>query len=649
MAFRITLLIPVILVISTLASSILVYTNDKRQVEANIRKEVITQVKLDITRLQNVLYNRLTENAGNIQEARLNLSVTAMDPMIRSMLLTDEHDRIIVSNRYLQEGNLAFDTVTRFDQNVAQRVKQSNAQVIRYLPEEDSLLQGYFPVVLNLESEQGIPTKRVGVLYAEVNISHKLAKAFRNAAFQSLFFAGLMLVVSLLVAWLLHQLISKRLNRLGDAAAQLATGNLDARSNLSGNDELGTLGQSFDKMAARIKSDIVRRQRAEEDLRLLNETLEQRVSERTQQLQDAQRIGRMGNWSSDLLNDQLYWSDEIYRIFGYQPGEIHPSQERLADALHPDDAPSIKQAWQDAFSKGDRHSNDYRIILPTAEERWVHEEVIATLGDNAKPIKFAGTIQDITERKLIEQNLRQAKDEAEQANKAKSVFLSRMSHELRTPLNAILGFAQILQMEKITDEQQSFVDEISQAGSHLLSLISELLDLSRIEAGRFTVEITCVCLKDVVDEAVTLTRGLMESYELQLSMSGSMDCSVFADKMRLRQVLVNLFSNAAKYNRQGGEIVIDCESNGDLVKVTVIDSGIGIKSENMQKLFLPFERMDAETSNVDGSGIGLALSKQIIELMNGRIGAHSTYGTGSTFWVELQSAQPSSSYKQRRR
>lgn len=645
MTFRITLLIPVILVVSTLTSSVLVYTNAKQQAEINIRKEVITQVKLDISRLQNVLYNRLTENASNIEEARLNLSVTAMDPMIRSLFLTDEHNRIIIANRYLQEGNIATQMVKRFDQSISQQVKQTNTSTMDYLPDDDTLLQGYFPVVLHLETELGIPTKRVGILYVEVSIANKLTAAFSNAANQSLFFAGLMLTVSLLVAWLLHQLISKRLHQLGNTAAQLAAGILSARTGLRSKDELGTLGRAFDNMAARIKSDIERRQLAEEELRLLNETLEERVSERTQQLQEAQRIGRMGNWSWDILSDQFYWSDEIFRIFGYESGEINPSQERFIATLHPDDVVTLKLAEQDSFSQGNRHSIDHRIILPTGEERWVHEEVIATLGEDGKPVKLAGTIQEITERKLIEQNLRQAKEEAEQASKAKSVFLSRMSHELRTPLNAILGFSQVLQMDTITEEQQIFVTEIRQAGDHLLALINELLDLSRIEAGRLLVVMESTSLKEVLDEAIILTRGLMEKRQLQLHMNCTENYNVIADKIRLRQVLVNLLSNAAKYNKYGGDINIACESCDDIIKITIVDSGFGIKPEHMQKLFVPFERMDAESSGVDGSGIGLALSKQIIELMNGAIGADSKHGAGSTFWIELQTAKPSTALK----
>lgn len=639
MRIRITLLIPVILVASTLISSVMVYGYAKQEEETKIRKEVITQVKLDIARLQNVLYNRLTEKASNIEEARLNLSVTAMDNMIRNLLLTDEHYQIILANRYQHEGNMASHMSNWFDQQVAEQVKQTNRLKIDYARENNTLLQGYFPVVLQLESEGGTPTKRVGILYVEVNIAQKLAAAFSNEANHSLYFAGFMLTVSLFIAWLLHQLISKRLNQLSGVAAQFAAGDLNARATLNGKDELGNVGSAFNNMAERIKSDIQRRQKAEEELRLLNDSLEERVSERTQQLQEAQRIGHMGNWSWDTNHGEHFWSEEVYRIFGYQPDDINPTHEHFIAAIHPDDVTHVKQAEQAACSQGKRQSIDHRIILPNGKERWVHEEIEATPTGVENPTHLAGTIQDITERKQIEQNLRQAKEEAEQASKAKSVFLSHMSHELRTPLNAILGFSQVLQMESITTDQQSFVEEIKQAGDHLLALIGELLDLSRIETGQLSVVMESVSLDKVMNEAIKLNRDLIEKNQLQLQRKCLEKYHVIADKVRLRQVLVNLISNAAKYNRAGGTINVQCASQDGRVKISIMDNGKGIKAEHMHKLFTPFERIEADRSGVDGTGIGLALSKQIIELMNGTIGVESEQGVGSTFWITLPMAK----------
>ena len=639
MTFRISFIVPLLLAVSTIASSLLIYLDSKRVAENNIRSDVLSQVKMDITRLQNILYNRLTEKDNSYQDARLNLSVTAMVPIIRTLILADENDKILLANRYTLEGSIASRSVNGFDRAIAQKTKLQNIPVVRFLKKNDTILHGYYPVILQLESSYGKPTKRVGVLFTEVNIGSKLSAAYREAAIRSLEFAGVMLFVSVLVAFLLHHLISRRLQILNMASREFAAGKLDTQVNLKGKDELALLGNTFDEMALRIKEDIHRREVDELELRKLNDSLEDRVAERTALLNEAQSIGHIGNWNWDVSSGDLSWSDEIFRIFGYQPGEIQPTYERFMSMIHPDDVARIKKSEQEAFSKGKRHSIDHRIILLNGEERWVHEEAIACLNSQGETVSLSGTVQDITDRKIIENNLIDAKNEAERSNEAKSVFLSHMSHELRTPLNAILGFAQILELDSKSDQQSGFINEITVAGNHLLGLITELLDLGRIEAGRIMIVMESIHLDDVIHEAVKMTRSMMEQNDLSFNLLCESGYQVIADNIRLRQVLVNLLSNAAKYNRKGGSISLSCKQDKDVIKIIITDTGIGIAEQNLPKLFTPFERAGAEFSGVDGTGIGLALSKQLVELMNGRIGVESRQEEGSTFWVELPVAK----------
>jgi hypothetical protein len=383
--------------------------------------------------------------------------------------------------------------------------------------------------------------------------------------------------------------------------------------------------------------DITEQKRMDDELRQHREHLEELVQERTAGLQQAQRIGRMGNWRWDAASGALAWSDEIYRIFGYQPGEFSPSYERFIAALHPDDVARIKQSEHEAFSRGQRHSIDHRIVLPGGEVRWVHEEAIAMLDESGSAVSLAGTVQDITGRKQAEQAMLEAKEAAEQANRAKSEFLSRMSHELRTPMNAILGFSQLLEMEALTPDQQDFVHEIHQAGDHLLELINELLDLARIEAGRLPTAVKATSLRPLTEQAVQLIQPLLQKMEVTLLNQCGHDVTVLADPTRLKQVLVNLLSNAAKYNRQGGSIGIGCELlDEERLRLSVTDGGAGIAPENLGLLFQPFERLGvSELTAIEGTGIGLAISKRLIELMGGTIGVDSTPGRGSTFWIEL--------------
>jgi signal transduction histidine kinase/CheY-like chemotaxis protein len=229
-----------------------------------------------------------------------------------------------------------------------------------------------------------------------------------------------------------------------------------------------------------------------------------------------------------------------------------------------------------------------------------------------------------------------ARIEAERANRAKSEFLSRMSHELRTPMNAILGFAQVLELEIRSPEHQDFVQEILRAGSHLLQLINELLDLARIESGRLATSLEPVEVHAVFVEAQHLVRPLLEKNAVSLINKCDHRAVVLADSSRLRQVLVNLLSNAAKYNRQGGSVRIACTATPEnRIRLSVTDTGPGIAANKLANLFTPFERLGAEFTEVEGTGIGLSISKRLVELMGGTLGVDSTPGQGSTFWVDL--------------
>ena len=388
--------------------------------------------------------------------------------------------------------------------------------------------------------------------------------------------------------------------------------------------------------------DITELKRTEEELRKHREHLEELVAERTtklveseRQLRQAQEIARLGHWTANLQTGTLDWSDEIYRIFGRNPKTFKPSIENFFACVHPDDHALVRASEAEAARSG-RHSVDHRIVLPDSTIRWVHEEAQMDRDDQGKQLRLTGTVQDITTRKQVEQELIEAKVIAERASKAKSEFLSRMSHELRTPMNAILGFTQVLETDKLGSEQIEFVGEIHRAGDHLLELINELLDMSRIEAGKLTTVLQPVAVKSVVTAACQIVQSLVAQKRLTLVNQCDERVMVLADQTRLKQILVNLLSNAAKYNRDGGRIQLACQLMGeDQIRIAVTDTGSGIPADKVARLFKPFERLGAEYSAIDGTGIGLALSHQLAGLMGGQLGVESKLGEGSTFWVDL--------------
>lgn len=297
-----------------------------------------------------------------------------------------------------------------------------------------------------------------------------------------------------------------------------------------------------------------------------------------------------------------------------------------------------------------RHQHKDGHILPVE----IFLQYVAPAGE---PARFVAIVRDITERKKITDELERhrehladlvlsrtadlenAKNDAVRANHAKNDFLSRMSHELRTPMNAILGFSQVLQLEQLHPEQHDFVMEIDRAGTHLLQLINELLDVSRIESGKMTILIQTVNLSQVVLDSIKLVESLLAEKRLSLRNNCDARAMVLADPIRLKQIIVNLLSNAAKYNRACGSIVLACQVLSETqLRLSVTDTGPGIAPEKMTKLFTLFERLGAENSAVDGTGIGLALSRQLAGLMNAELGVDSTPGIGTTFWLDLNIA-----------
>ena len=300
------------------------------------------------------------------------------------------------------------------------------------------------------------------------------------------------------------------------------------------------------------------------------------------------------------------------------------------------------------FKDGAPQECELQMLTRSGTQLWVHLRMNVAQDAQGAPVQRM-VLSDISDRKRVDgllksknQELELARAVADRASQAKSDFLSNMSHELRSPLNSILGFAQLIDMGSPapTAKQKANVEQILRAGWYLLDLIGEILDLTSIESGHLTLDMRPVPIAGLLSDCQTLMAAQASKKDIHMDFSAAGEhLAAQGDLKRLKQVVVNLLSNAIKYNRTGGTVTVSCSQQaGRRVRIGVRDSGEGLSSEDMAQLFQPFNRLGQETTAQEGTGIGLALSKRLVELMGGTIGVQSTVGVGSEFWVDLAQA-----------
>ncbi|MCA1596940.1 MAG: response regulator, partial [Chloroflexi bacterium] len=384
----------------------------------------------------------------------------------------------------------------------------------------------------------------------------------------------------------------------------------------------------------RLQSEIVERQRAEESLYKNHEFLEAVLENATEGIVACDSDGTL-----TLFN-------RATREFHGLPPEAVPTDEWASYySLYRSDGTTMMQANEVPLHRalaGEHVRNVEMVISP----RNTAPVAVIVNGDplfdaDGKKMGAVVLMHDVTAARLRELELQHAKDEADAANLAKSEFLSRMSHELRTPLNAILGFGQVLEMQELNPRAAEGVEHILKGGRHLLGLINEVLDIASIEAGRVDMSLEPIAIAPIVSEAMALMRPLAKQRNIELvsEILEQDELHVMADQQRFKQLLINLLSNAVKYNRENGRVVVGCTvgciGSAPTLRVSVSDTGSGLSDADVKRLFIPFERLGAGRSAIEGTGIGLALCKRLVEAMGGAIGVESTVGEGSVFWIEL--------------
>jgi len=350
----------------------------------------------------------------------------------------------------------------------------------------------------------------------------------------------------------------------------------------------------------------------------------------------AEKIAHLGYWEWDMATNELIWSDEVYRLYGLDPEKVVPTYETVVSTLSAETRDWFIKAIDDAINNNAPFEGEYALTRPDGS--LIHTHTIGEVfrDKNGKPLSMFGVVQDITERKkadkLLLENLR-----LEAADKAKSEFLSAMSHELRTPLNAVIGFSELLKMNTmgtLNEKQENYVDNIRYGGKHLLNIITDILDLSKIEAGKMELTIEKTSLPEAIDETINLMNE--DAIKKKVTFIKELDPQIVfieADKQRLKQIFFNLLSNAVKFSKEeGGTVTIAAKKERDMARISVSDTGIGIIEEDLKKLFREFEQLDSGIGRkYGGTGLGLAISKKLVELHGGKIRVESEFGKWTSF------------------
>ena len=555
------------------------------------------------------------------EEAEILISQLASDPYLDLVLLFDHNNQVFLASNYQLRNQPIQKTSAANYLSKFKTIRANKAANIFFTKDRKKII-AIFPVLLAALPGELNPS-RVGILYLQYDMTATKRQAYLDALYKSLAFSTILTIFCLLLWFFFELALTRRVARLVNASNKLAEGDLSIRTGILGNDEVGNIAKAFDRMA-------------------------QRIQKNTKQLEDSEQRYNLavsgtndGIWDWDLTTDIVYYSPVWLEILGYcENDHLSFTLNTYLDNIHVEDRLDTEKAINNHLSgNSEIYQHIHRMQHREKYYLWIEAKGKCLLNQEKKPYRMVGTINNITDKKHIEEELQKAKETAEIANAAKSQFLAKMTHELRTPLTAIIGFGQLINRDKnLSDSTRQYIDIVNRSGEHLLSLINDVLSMSQIEAEKISIGLSSFDLYQLFDlvQSIFIPRTRSNGIELKLEVDSLVPQYIKTDQAKLRQILLNLIGNAVKFTSKGYVLVRVKYKQQKFLEIEVIDTGTGIASGDLESVFQAFEQAEQGRSYNEGTGLGLAISRQFARLLGGDITLESTLGVGSTFCCTLE-------------
>jgi PAS domain S-box-containing protein len=573
---------------------------------------------------------------SDTEQAEVTISRMGSDRDLNEILLLDEQNVVLLSNHYEARGLSLDRTVAASYLSQINNVREKMGGTVA-LSEDKKKLIAIYPVLLQSLPGELRPS-RTGILFAEYDLKRAKQEAFNSALRRSLIFSSILMLFCLGLWFFFELTLTRRVAHLVAVSNDIAKGKLDVRARLSGSDELAQISIAFDRMAARI-------QKNTQDIEQSEERYDLAVSGTND-----------GIWDWDLRTDEVYYSSVWMKILGYEPHSLPFTLSTWLENLHPEDR-ELEQKAVDNHLAGitDIYEHTHRMRHQQGHYLWIQAKGKCLLDKERKPYRMVGTITDITIKKQSEEELKMAKEAAEIANRTKSEFLANMSHEIRTPMNAILGFSQLLEISITDPVLQTYLEAINDSGNTLIALLDDILDLSKIEAGKIKSVYKPVNIRKLINEIqlIFIGQAHKKGIEILAKVEECVPKFISFDEIRLRQILFNVVGNGIKFTEFG---YISITVSSDILTATNVqlilkieDTGIGISEENQTRVFDAFTQSEGQsTRKYGGTGLGLTITRRLTEILGGQVQLTSELGKGSIFTftfpsvaIEKDSSAPS--------